>query len=384
MKNFLINFYNQTGAGPKNISLNFIEEALLDKKNKFYIIIPDIEEYHLLKSTNSVTFLKQVHYLSIFKKIIFRLKLDFILIPKYVLKYNIISMLSFGNYLISPIKIYKIVLLHHPYLVDNDLLNKLPVYSKLLEKLKRIIFYFTIKNSNLIIVQSSYIETAYNKVWSNNNTKTIYNPISRNFKNDMDITFLNNLIKNRVDKIRKYNLIKILYVSRYYPHKNHMFIIDLARLIKEENLSFQIYITLNYNIDGSKKILDIIRNEELNIVNIGELPQIHLEKHYKECDVFLFPSKSETFGNPLIEAMCYGLPIVVPTFPYAKAVVSEAGLYYDNLDSCIDKLKILYKDEKIYTNQSILSINKFKSYPTVEEWYTQYINILEKQYVDEN
>ena len=164
MDKILVNFYNQTSAGPKNIALNFIAEALKYsglKCQKIFIIIPDSEEYAYMSSTNRVEFLKIKTRKYFLSKAIFRFYLDLIFIPVLVRKKRIQGFLAFGNYLVSPLAIKKIVLLHHPYLVDNILLSKLSHKNKILEKLRRGVFYLTNINSDNIIVQSSYMKKKY-------------------------------------------------------------------------------------------------------------------------------------------------------------------------------------------------------------------------------
>jgi len=384
MANFLINFYNQTGAGPKNISLNFIQQSFVDTENKYYIIIPDIEEYNSLTSSGNVVLLKNKYYSSLIKKLFFRIKLDLFLIPNYVFKYNINSFLSFGNYLISPVQVYKVVLLHHPYLIDNNLLKKLVLQDKIIEKLKRVIFYFTIKNSDLIVVQSSYMKNMLNTVWNKNNMinniEIIPNPISKNFSQIIDSNFISELIKQRTDKLSKNTTMKILYVSRFYPHKNHIFILSLARLAKSQKLNFEFYITVNPTLEGVTDLLETIRKEELNIINIGEINQNLLEKYYLDSDAFIFPSKAETFGNPLIEALRYCLPIIVPKLEYTEAILSEVGIYYemDNTYDCLNQIKSIYEDELLYKQKSLQSINQFEAFPNAYEWQKLYIQLLAK------
>ena len=48
-----------------------------------------------------------------------------------------------------------------------------------------------------------------------------------------------------------------------------------------------------------------------NTVATGWLNNEALSTAYASCDVFLFPSGSETFGNVTLEACASGLPIVV-------------------------------------------------------------------------
>lgn len=373
----LINFYNQMGAGPKNISLNFIN-TLKERESleETFIIIPNVEEYANLESKDNVKLIKFKRYTNIFSKILFRIYLDIFFIPNFISKNKISKLLAFGNFLISPVKVRKVVLLHHPYIVDNILLNKLSFLPKIIEKLKRFVFYVTIKNVDIVVVQSNYMKRLLLEVWGNDiKNCVIPNPISKNFVKNYSLDEINDFIKHRLQNIDK---IKILYVSRFYPHKNHIFLVDLSKVLNENNIKHEILITVDFSKQETLDLQQMI-TKDISIESIGEISQFELETYYKTSHIFIFPSNSETFGNPLIEAMKFGLPIVVPNLEYAQSIVEEAGIYYNQNDvlECKDSINNLISNSYNYRLKSLESFEQFKKYPQVKEWVDSYFKILD-------
>lgn len=375
----LINLYNQTAAGPKNISLNLISELMSESKDAchFYIIVPDIQEYSALCSTNNVHIIKLQKVNTFIAKVALRIYLDVILVPKLIKKYRITSMLAFGNFLLSPVSIKKVVLLHHPYLFDDLLIRKLPFFSKLIEKVKRFTFWITLKNVDVLVVQSQYVLDAFKKVWANASVllTIIPNPISKDFiaQSASEINFI---VDQRVASLG--DGLTILYVSRFYPHKNHEFLLKVSSELSSANIRHKILVTVDPEISGADVFLNAVASEDLPIINLGEIKQIDLAEFYKTAHLFLFPSKSETFGNPLIEAMSYGLPVIAPSLEYAYSVVGESGTYYepDNEKDCVFKITELIHDSSSYYKKSIDSHQAFKSYPNVADWSKRYIEVL--------
>ncbi|MDO8607434.1 MAG: glycosyltransferase family 1 protein [Phaeospirillum sp.] len=59
---------------------------------------------------------------------------------------------------------------------------------------------------------------------------------------------------------------------------------------------------------------------------LGGLPPERVAALYREARVFVFPSLVETFGNPLVEAMASGIPVVCTDAAAMPEVVGDAAL----------------------------------------------------------
>lgn len=373
---YLINFYNQKGAGPKNIALNFINEVIeSNSSEKTLFLLPDIEDYDF-SSSHNVEFLRFPCHKNLMMKAIFRVYLELLLIPSLVRKYKVKSLLAFGNFLFSPVRCKKVVLLHHPYLVDDKLFQKLASKAKFAETLKRIAFWLTMKNVNTVVVQSNYMfrQLAAKYPGRKYSTKVISNPISK--KIDQRTDDVEQLIEART--LAMSQSIDLIYVSRFYPHKNHRFLSDLSKSLNQKKIDHRIMVTVNPSITDAKDFLATLKEGNVSIINLNELEQSQLIQHYRNTHLFIFPSSAETFGNPLIEAMCYGLPVIVPDLEYARSIVGDAGIYYqeDNVLDAVENIEKLIKDNKYYIYKSKQSLEQFNYYPTTAEWLEQYLSLI--------
>jgi glycosyltransferase involved in cell wall biosynthesis len=239
------------------------------------------------------------------------------------------------------------------------------------------VFWLTLKNVDQVVVQSSFVMAQFKQKWHSykGDVAIIENPISNNFH------------KRSSGQVEQYILsrsktmgssLSLLYVSRFYPHKNHHFLIELSKALTEKNLHHRILITINAELPGASDYFEKVRQHHLPILNLGEIDQRELAEHYIDSHVFLFPSESETFGNPLIEAMGFGLPVVVPDTGYAHAVVGQAGIYYeiDSAKDCAERLIDLVNDQQQYNRKSMESLSGFGSFPDATEWLRKYLELL--------
>lgn len=375
----LINLYNQLGAGPRNIALNLIMQ-LADRNQPgetFVVLVPDIDDYARLDNRGGVRLIKLPRCHNVFTKVLFRLYIELVLIPRLVSRQQISGILAFGNFLFAPVKVAKTVLLHHPYLVDDELLAGLGWRARLVERIKRVAFGLSLRGVDQLVVQSDYMRERVERRWPDHRfgLHVLPNPIS-DALTVASVVDIRQLVEDRLAAMG--NRVELLYVSRFYPHKYHDFLPVLSRRLNAAGIQHRITVTVDPAIPEAVTFLNALKQSDVSIINIGEVAQAELVVHYHKAHLFLFPSRAETFGNPLVEAMRFGLPIVLPDLEYAHAVVDEAGNYYntDDVDDCLRIIQTLLDDTSLYRDKSSRSYKRFKAFPDARAWSGRYLELV--------
>ena len=86
--------------------------------------------------------------------------------------------------------------------------------------------------------------------------------------------------------------------------------------------------------------------------------------YYKNCEAFVFPSLTEGFGLPVVEAMFYGKPIFLSTFTSLPEIGGDVAYYFnsflkEDMQSTVEQGLLHYKNtnqaEKIKARSSLFS-----------------------------
>ncbi|MEJ0087889.1 MAG: glycosyltransferase family 1 protein [Pseudomonadota bacterium] len=110
---------------------------------------------------------------------------------------------------------------------------------------------------------------------------------------------------------------------------------------------------LELDLPGSKWVvgagpaLERIRARFPKVNYLGLLEREELAQVYASADVFVFPSKTDTFGLVLLEAMACGLPVAAYPVTGPRDVVgnSSAGVLHEDLrTACLGALKLRSED----------------------------------------
>lgn len=142
----------------------------------------------------------------------------------------------------------------------------------------------------------------------------------------------------------------ILFVGNAYPHKNLLKLINAFEIIKPDFPALKLvlagksdyfYNRLKYEIQNYTYYHDIIFT--------GNINNASLYKFYKKAAVFVFPSLSEGFGIPGLEAMLANCPVIASDIKVFHEIYRDAA-YYFNPDSERDlaqKLTFLLKNQDL-------------------------------------
>lgn len=117
---------------------------------------------------------------------------------------------------------------------------------------------------------------------------------------------------------KKGDALKILFVGRLEERKGVDIVLNaIPELVSEfPNIEFQIVgrndIALENGRTYMSKFLDEHDGESVlkNVNFLGYVPDETLKDLYRSCDIFVAPSRYESFGQMLVEAMAYGKPII--------------------------------------------------------------------------
>lgn len=157
--------------------------------------------------------------------------------------------------------------------------------------------------------------------------------------------------KKNVNLIKKYKLknkFVILYLGGLKFRKNPMFILDVLKKIKAQNVIFLIA-----GIGQAKSLLKFKAKTlklEPKIRFLGFIPEENKLKIFNLADVFVLPSKKEGFGMIVTEAAACGVPAIVSDRSSLGEIVkdNETG-YVLKLDSrnWAKKIDLLIGDHKL-------------------------------------
>ncbi len=127
----------------------------------------------------------------------------------------------------------------------------------------------------------------------------------------------------------------LLAVSDIYVQKNFHTLIQALAIARRSCPDLCLKVAGRRLDEGYfREVAESVRQSGLEdaVEFLGPLTKESLRRHYRECAVFVFPSTTETFGHPLVEAMASAAPVASSNRTAMPEILGDAGEYFDPLD----------------------------------------------------
>jgi len=173
----------------------------------------------------------------------------------------------------------------------------------------------------------------------------------------IDEFWLNNV--NSVKQLNSDKVIKLLQVGEISKRKNILTTVKSIELLKKNGYDVQFTVVgkiVDNDIYESIKKLDFIKY-------ISPKPQNDLLEIYRENDIFVMPSITETFGLVYPEAMSQGLPLIYTRGQGFDGQLEDGKVGYsvdcDNPEQIAERIVDITKEYNQLSSNSIANCNRF-------------------------
>lgn len=224
------------------------------------------------------------------------------------------------------------------------------------------------KSKNSVVIESSYIESVTNGFKGLIKRIFIYRIRNKAYVSGVSQQKLAENLKCRAKIIKTKGVGVFNYIKQpeYVPREKVKNFLFVGRLVEVKNLEILIKVfnelkEYTLYIAGFGKLeahLKSIAND--NIVFLGAIDNDKLPEVYQNNDVFILPSKSETWGLVVEEALNNGMPVIVSDrVGCASEIVNEKNGLIFKWDSEIDLRDKIMKIAQIdFYNQLRNNISK--------------------------
>jgi glycosyltransferase involved in cell wall biosynthesis len=165
---------------------------------------------------------------------------------------------------------------------------------------------------------------------------------------------------------RKKRTLKIICVARFIAHKDHITLLDAMSHLEHHGLDYSVTMVGEGPLKPRIENLAKTRGLEKRVTFISKIKYESLRNLYVKHDVLVLPSRRETVGLVILEAMACGLPVVVSNVGGMSDYMSDGknGYVFRCGDSADLAQKILaFRSEVLLKRFSSASIqlvrNKF-------------------------
>lgn len=177
-----------------------------------------------------------------------------------------------------------------------------------------------LRTSSAIIVPTSYVAGELRRAYPSAGARFVVTPEAGNEMPEPALTLPDGVIRPFV-----------LTAGKAYPHKNLARLLDAFAIVDSEpGLSLVLVGPEDAHRAALRRLVDDHPAGRRCLV-LGDVDDAALSRLYHDAECFVFPSLSEGFGLPGLEAMACGAPVASSNATCLPEVYGDAAVYFDPL-----------------------------------------------------
>lgn len=286
--------------------------------------------------------------------------LEQIILPFFFLRYHL-DLLHVPHFNFPIFYPGKIILTIHDLIINEfsteRATTRFPWYYRFKRLVYQIVMWWGIRRATKIIVPSQYVKNRLLEVYKCSGEKIV-------------VTYEGvGIGRSKGTACCAPTAVKyFLYVGSMYPHKNLERLIRAFKELKSSgNFLGQLVLIgkwdyFSQRLQSELGSSEIIFPAEKSLS--GYLSDEEIKPYYEQAVAFVFPSLSEGFGLPPLEAMSLGCPVVASSAASIPEICGEAALYFNpkNEEDMEEKLERIISDEDLrqdLINKGLENIKRF-------------------------
>jgi glycosyltransferase involved in cell wall biosynthesis len=175
---------------------------------------------------------------------------------------------------------------------------------------------------------------------------------------------------------------QLLCVSNVIQNKNQLMLIKTLKNLKDFNWTLNLVGSLSIDKDYVNKIQMFINENGMSnrILIYGSTWGDNLKKLYSKADLFIFPSKFETYGMAVAEAIECGLPVLAFESEGVKRSFKEYPVHYFNSElSLKNQLTKVFEDQDYYRKMIDEILDSKPAFPRWKQVADKFMETLQIQ-----
>jgi glycosyltransferase involved in cell wall biosynthesis len=120
-------------------------------------------------------------------------------------------------------------------------------------------------------------------------------------------------------------------IGNFLQHKNFQSLVDMMKHLS----AYKLIVAGKTETPYGKKVFQKIKQLGLTdrVLLPGMISDVERAWLYQNCDVFVFPSLTEGFGFPVLEAMQFGKPVVMSNRTSLPEIAGDSGFFFTSYEA---------------------------------------------------